>query len=730
MQIKTQTKIIVIFFLIAISLVLFYQIKRYALFKEIDKSYSASKEGTILNFNKLLKLKSGNLVNLSTDWTIWDEMVEFTKTMDKKWATKNIKPALITFDIDAIWVYNSKLNRIYSVNDLGDESLNDIPLSKEVLENIFKNYRFFNFFINTRYGLMEVHCATIHPSADIERKSNPAGLFFCGKIWDKKHVKEVEDITGTYIKIAQLTEEDVTSEKERKDGIIKFSHILKDAQQKPLAKLSIVKECPLAREMNKLAESTFFLHIAEEIIVFTALFLILIFWVNRPLGIIYKSLSEENISLLSKLKKDKTEFGLMANLIEKFFQQKKELEKSKMELSQKTNMLEKSNIELKKTINKLEETQKIALQQEKLKAVGLMASGIAHDFNNLLTPILGFSEIMLENPDILNDKEKTLNFIRLINTSSKDAADIIARLRKFYRKRSKDDKLIKVDLNKLIEEALLLTKPKWESEQQSKGINILIETDLKQISEIYVDKGEIETAIINLILNSLDAIEEDGKITISTYADDKYVTLEVSDTGKGIDKEEMLHLFEPFFSTKEDGGTGLGLPIVYGVVERHSGTIDIKSEIGKGTTFTIKLPIEEKSTNEKIDTFFEILQLNILVVDDKKAVRDTICEYLTGWGYTVETSANGKDAFEKFKVGKFDLVITDKAMPEMDGYKLTSCIKEISPQTPVIILTGFGTTIDEESEKLQEFDLMLSKPITGEKLKQAIKEVMSKKYKI
>jgi CheY-like chemotaxis protein len=169
---------------------------------------------------------------------------------------------------------------------------------------------------------------------------------------------------------------------------------------------------------------------------------------------------------------------------------------------------------------------------------------------------------------------------------------------------------------------------------------------------------------------------------------------------------------EPFFSTKGERGTGLGLPMVYGIVKRHRGTLDVESTVGVGTTFIVQLPADTTQTREVATrTAVPKGPLHVLVVDDEPIARDVLTEYLTGDGHTAETAVNGRDGFEKFKAGRFAIVITDRAMPEVGGDQLAAMVKEASPNTPVVLLTGFGDLMNAAGEKPDGVDLVVKKPI-------------------
>lgn len=388
--------------------------------------------------------------------------------------------------------------------------------------------------------------------------------------------------------------------------------------------------------------------------------------------------------------------------------------------------LVRSNILLHEALDKLKTTQDQVIQQERLRALGQLASGIAHDFNNALMPLMGYSELLLNVPNILEDKEKTRDYLKLINIAARDAKNVVKLLRQFYRAREEDEALIPVDLNKLVEESIQLTQPKWKDQAQAGNVTIEIETDIQEIPTINGNEAELREVLTNMIFNAVDAMSTDGTIYISTKTDAEFVILELRDTGVGMDKEIMQHCFDPFYSTKGEDGTGLGLAMVYGIIHRYGGSIQIESEVGKGTTFIVRFPMAEQNDERDIQESSEppMRLLNVLVVDDEPIVRDIVTEYLAADGHTYKIATKGQEGLKIFGNGNFDLVITDRAMPSMNGMKLAASIKDIEPNTPVIMLTGFGDMMQATDEMPEGVDWVISKPITLQKFREALAQII------
>jgi signal transduction histidine kinase len=390
---------------------------------------------------------------------------------------------------------------------------------------------------------------------------------------------------------------------------------------------------------------------------------------------------------------------------------------------QRTEDLRASNAELQKTLKELKETQRHLIQQERLRALGEMAGGVAHDFNNTLSSILGYSELMLAGPHIFDDPGKRTDYLKTINTAAKDAAKIVNRLREFYRPRDDNESFSAVDMNHLIQQAATLTQPKWHSQTMAKGIAIEMQTDLGKVPLIDGNESELREVLTNLIFNAVDAMPRGGMISLHTRAEDEHMVLEVRDTGQGMSEEVRHRCLEPFFTTKGDQGTGLGLAMVYGIIQRHKALLDIQTESGKGTAFIIRFPAGKgKPSYTGTAVKPAVRPLRILYVEDDPSVRSVILNYLKNDGHDVTAAAQGGEGLGLFQTGRFDLVITDRAMPGMTGEQMSAAIKKIMPQKPIILLSGSADVLPEQS--LTSVDAVLGKPVTIDGLREAIRQVM------
>jgi signal transduction histidine kinase len=248
-------------------------------------------------------------------------------------------------------------------------------------------------------------------------------------------------------------------------------------------------------------------------------------------------------------------------------------------------------LDLKRALEALRVSEELVAQSERLSAVGTMASGIAHDFNNSLTLIMGAGEILLSDAEHEHlTKENAILMLNDILAAARDAATLVDDLRKFSKSDYAGDGQQPVNLNSLVERAVALSKTKWDSQAFGEGSQIRVAVDLQEIPVIQGNAARLRDAITNLIFNAVDAMPNGGTLTLRTRAKGEVVLVEVGDTGTGMTEEVRRSCFEPFFTTKGQKGTGLGLAMVFGIAQHHSGRIDIKTELGKGTTFTLRLP--------------------------------------------------------------------------------------------------------------------------------------------
>lgn len=361
------------------------------------------------------------------------------------------------------------------------------------------------------------------------------------------------------------------------------------------------------------------------------------------------------------------------------------------------------------------------VQTEKLRALGEMAGGVAHDFNNMLGAVLGRVQLLLTQAQ----DEKTRLGLEQIQELTLAGARTVARLQEFTRVKT-DAAFTAVDLGQVIREAIEVTKPRWRDQVQESGGFIAIENRLEPVPPVQGNAAELVEVFTNLISNAVDAMPAGGTLTFTSRLDGERVSVIVTDTGQGIPEEIKSKIFFPFFTTKGVKSTGLGLSVSYGIISRHKGTIEVDSAPGRGTTFTLTLPLSRPSGKPQ-PAFRQKTEpgrpLKILMVDDDENIREIFQDLLSLDNHRVKTAASGREALEYFAAEPFDVVITDLGMPGMSGWEVTAEVKKLNPQVPVLLVSGWGAQIDEKEAQAKGADLVISKPFQLNQIRAALLEV-------
>ncbi len=370
-------------------------------------------------------------------------------------------------------------------------------------------------------------------------------------------------------------------------------------------------------------------------------------------------------------------------------------------------------------------------QAQKMEAIGTLAGGIAHDFNNLLFPIVGLSEMLLED---LPKESLEYENVEEICSAAKRGSNLVDKILSFSRQTTERKEPVRIQ--EILNEVLKLSRATIPS-------NIVIHSEIQEnCGRVMADPGQIHQVAMNLITNAYHAVEDiGGTITISLkgahrFSDNivrkplrsgKNAVLTVSDTGCGIDASVLDKIFEPYFTTKQKGkGTGLGLSVVYGIVKEHGGDIRVSSHPGEGTTFTVSLPLmttPSASVNSYAPEISHAGDERILVVDDEAPIVRLVSLMLERLGYDVASRTSSIDALEAFRANPdgFDLVITDMTMPNMTGDQLARELLAIKPDIPIVICTGFSDRVDKNMAESIGIKGFLMKPVVKSELAETIR---------
>jgi PAS domain S-box-containing protein len=390
------------------------------------------------------------------------------------------------------------------------------------------------------------------------------------------------------------------------------------------------------------------------------------------------------------------------------------------------------------------------IQSEKMKAMGIMTAGVVHEFNNILAVISSNAQLLEETNRSNKGLSKSLNTICRM---ADDGAEIVDRMYDFTNVTKDTSHYISVDMNDLIKQVIGFTMPRWKEMAQANGITYqIIRKGVKTLPSVLGSPSELRETILNIINNALDAMPKGGVITVSTrYVLSKqsgveskkdkvsklkaenselksdFIEISFADTGNGMTHEVEKKMFDPFFTTRSPEGTGLGMSISYGIIARHGGEIKVESELGKGTVIYLSLPVDCKPAPHVVtsiqDEKLNVDGLNILVVDDKEEVSDSLGKIFKDDGHKVCNVYNGSEAIKLLKKNNYDLLICDLIMPDVNGRDIVNSIKTMKKRPKVGLITGWKYKIEDAEKEGLEVDFIVKKPFNLSRLRRDINDL-------
>lgn len=399
--------------------------------------------------------------------------------------------------------------------------------------------------------------------------------------------------------------------------------------------------------------------------------------------------------------------------------------------------------DLRRAYDDLRASQQTILQQERLRSLGQLASGIAHDINNAISPAAVYVDSILDHEKTLSPR--TRDQLTTVQRAIGDVAETVSRMRAFYRFRESQQELRPVELPAVIGEVLELTRPRWADMPQQEGVVISVDLQIDaDLPLVMGSESELRDGLTNLVFNAVDAMPQGGTVTVRAYSRESSaadvlvpakVFLEVIDDGVGMDAATRDRCLEPFFTTKGERGTGLGLAMVYGMTQRHGAELEIESSIGVGTTVRIVFPARTapstSTTNRTRRPGTARRTVRLLVIDDDPMNLASLSDTLISEGHDVEVALGGQSGIDQFRArlatAKFyEAVITDLGMPHVDGRKVAMEIHAMNPGTPIILLTGWGQRLRDEGDIPVGVSRVLSKPARLQELRAALEELVRK----
>ncbi|MBI4791048.1 MAG: response regulator [Chloroflexi bacterium] len=360
------------------------------------------------------------------------------------------------------------------------------------------------------------------------------------------------------------------------------------------------------------------------------------------------------------------------------------------------------------------------------RAFGQLAIGATHSLNNLLTAILGRTQLLLERT---RDAESRGELQEVQRTATLGAQTV--RHLQEYARGVRDQEFVEADVNNLLRDAAEITRFVWRDEAEAHGIVIDVVKDFGDIPPALARRNELREVFIALILNAIEAMPRGGLITLRTERKDDSVLVAVIDTGEGMTEETRRRVFDPFFSTKGTGHTGLGLSIASNLVGQHKGMLTVESQPGRGSAFTVSIPVAPGTLAPKAEAApVSVRTVRILIVDDEPTVRDIVAKFLAFRGYQVAVADSGYDGIAAFKRARFDLVVTDLGMPGMSGWEVAREVKRLRPQTLVVLMTGWAADLDQEKVKESGVDHIVHKPFNVDDVLTLVNEAVALREKM
>ncbi len=372
------------------------------------------------------------------------------------------------------------------------------------------------------------------------------------------------------------------------------------------------------------------------------------------------------------------------------------------------------------------ETESQLHQSEKLTALGQLAGGIAHDFNNLLQAILGYAQLMKQNP---SDVALVTRSLQVLEAAAIDGSETVRRIQQFARLRP-DEQFVPVDLNRVVEEALAIVRPRWEEKIAQENRRLELRLELNMPPTINGRQAALTEVMTNLFLNAIDAMPNGGRLTVITApGPGGAAVVTVADTGVGMPEAVRRRIFEPFFSTKGEGGSGLGLAMAYSIVKRHGGEIHVQSEPGRGTTFTLTFPAATPASAASPpppEASGPRRTARVLVVDDDPQVLGALADLLRSLGHQVTAVGTGREALAAHAPGRFDVVLTNVGMAGMNGWQLAERLRRTDPRVALLFITGWGLR-EEDQARLTTLAVQrcLFKPVRPAELDAAIQAALT-----
>lgn len=706
---KITQRLIVLFLIVSLSLgayiYLFFLIKQ-----EEGRLYSqadAFQRRQILN--AFIDIRRNEVMRLVAENAAAPEMLQFVRTRSKNWSSQHLMPLLSGYDLDLVQVYDTAGTALYSLSTAGNDDLYQYRLPGAFFSSSEQDKQM-HFTQAWKQQYIQFSAAPIGVVSDSLKTVITGGYLVLGKIWSVSYLEGFSQNLDYSLRF--LTEEPI-AETGKSLFNVNLTIPLTGWDKKAIAWLRFSSDNPFIEQWQSLGKHLLFGMLAFTLAFLFLQFLLLFTWIRAPLRMISNSLKFGNPDLIAPIIKTNNEFGEIAKLIKRFFEQNQQL-RNEMEERRKTEIM--------------------LRQAQKMESIGTLAGGIAHDFNNIITIISGYVALASgkakDQPDVCNNLDEAM-------VACLRAKKLIEKILTYSRQTEKNVQPVNMAVS--VQETIDLLS-------HTIPASIKIKTDIRTSAHVLADPVEIQQVVMNIVTNSYHAMRyeggtifialeevpgaEVGRAVSEADTDLDYLCLTVNDTGTGIPQEMLERIFDPYFSTKAAGeGTGLGLSIVHGIVTGTDGYIKIDSVVNQGTTFRVFLPtttlrIIEKPAPEKKAVF---VPARLYFVDDEPALTNLFRETLTEAGYSVKAFTEAEVALQEFSEhpDECDLLVADIAMPEINGIQLAQKVRRFKPQLPIILYSGFSDATIQKNCRELGINRLLVKPVLPETLAHIIREILA-----